>query len=177
MISIKDGKLYQWDTGRIVMCKAPEGMRIDEIHLDNYTTKNAIILDTYLEGDYVCAKIPDVVLQKLNPINIYTVMRVEEHEKTIESSQFNIIQRKKPEDYVYEEEEILRFEKLEEKIEELEQKIENIEPGGGGGGGNVEITAESIKEALGYVPANEEVVNKALESYINDVARIVGGDA
>ena len=157
MISIKDGKLYQWDTGRIVMCKAPEGMQIDEIHLDNYTTKNAIILKTYLEGDYVCAKIPDVVLQKLNPINIYTVMRVENDEKTIESSQFNVIQRKKPEDYVYEEEEILRYDTLEEKIKELEEKIENFEPGGGGGG-NVEITAESIKEALGYVPADKEKI-------------------
>lgn len=158
MISIKDGKLYQWDTGRIVMCKAPEGMWIDEIHLDNYTTKNAIILNTYLDGDYVCAKIPDVVLQKLNPINIYTVMKVEDNEKTIESMQFNIIQRKKPEDYVYEEEEILRYDKLEEKLEELEERIDNFEPGGGGGGGNVEITAESIEEALGYVPADKDEI-------------------
>lgn len=169
MISIKDGKLYQWDTGRIVMCKAPEGMWIDEIHLDNYTTKNAIILKTYLDGDYVCAKIPDVVLQKLNPINIYTVMRVENDEKTIESSQFNVIQRKKPEDYVYEEEEILRYDNLEEKIEELEEKIENFEPGGGGGGGNVEITAKSIKEALGYVPADEEEVDKLSQEIDNHV--------
>ena len=41
MISIKDNKLYQWDTARVIMCTPPDGMHIDEIHVDNHTRKNS----------------------------------------------------------------------------------------------------------------------------------------
>lgn len=126
MISIKDNKLYQWDTARVIMCTPPEGMRIDEIHVDNHTRKNAIVLDVYEESEYICANIPDVCLQKPHPLHVYAVMKIDGEENTIESATFTVIPRKKPEDYVYEEEEILRYSKLEEQINALNEKVDNL---------------------------------------------------
>ena len=46
------------------------------------------------------------------------------------------------------------------KAEDALKKVEEIEESGGGGGGSEEITAENIKEALGYTPANESEIPK-----------------
>lgn len=160
MITIIGNKMYQWDTGRVIACTAPDGMRIDEIHIDNNTGKQAIVLEVYMDAERVCANIPDVVLQTSKPLNVYAVMRVGDEENTIEHEKFQVIARKKPDDYVYEEEELRTYKKLEAKIEELEEKTENFEPGGGG---TAEVTAESIAEALGYVPADDAKVNELSE--------------
>lgn len=200
MISINENKLYQWDTARVIRCTPPEGMRIDEIHVDNHTRKNAIVLDVYEESGYICANIPDVCLQKPHPLHVYAVMKIDGEENTIESATFTVIPRKKPEDYVYEEEELRTYKKLEEKIEELEEKIENIEPGGGGTAeveiSETEPTDENVD--LWVKPSSEEEVklpeikddevsavdtwssqkiNAMFTEYVEEIADLVGGDA
>ena len=46
-----------------------------------------------------------------------------------------------------------------EDKKELEEKIKNS-GGGGSGGGTTEVTSESIVDALGYTPADEEDLNE-----------------
>ena len=49
---------------------------------------------------------------------------------------------------------------LDEKIKKLPAKFL---PNGYGGGANAEVTAESIKEALGYTPADKDYVISVFE--------------
>lgn len=59
------------------------------------------------------------------------------------------------------------------------EEIAAMIPGGGGGGGSAEVTAESIKTALGYVPADEadipEVPTK-VSAFENDAGFITAKD-
>lgn len=128
MIEVLYGDIYRWDTGRVVRCKADDiEHRIDEIHAYNGTTTNAIVLNTYEIDDWVYASIPAVVLQKNAKLFIYLVMKVPEGEITFEHEEFEVIDRKKPDDYIYEPEELLQFAKLDAEINALAEKIENVE--------------------------------------------------
>lgn len=128
MIEVLYGDIYRWDTGRVVRCKADDiEHRIDEIHAYNGTTTNAIVLNTYEIDDWVYASIPAVVLQKNAKLFIYLVMKVPEGEITFEHEEIEVIDRKKPDDYIYEPEELLQYAKLDAEIKALAEKIENVE--------------------------------------------------
>lgn len=164
MIEVLYGDIYRWDTGRVVRCKADDiEHRIDEIHAYNGTTTNAIVLNTYEIDDWVYASIPAVVLQKNAKLFIYLVMKVPEGEITFEHEEFEVIDRKKPDDYIYEPEELLQYAKLDAEIKALAEKIENVESPKGfvksinnqapDENGNVELDLaagvdEKIREAL-----------------------------
>ena len=68
-----NGTLYQWDTGRIIEAYSVANYKIDKIYVYNGTTQNAVYLDTWNEGSRTYAKIPDVLLQSNNNIDIYAV--------------------------------------------------------------------------------------------------------
>lgn len=128
MIESRDGQIYQWDIGRVVRCKAPEGKQVDEIHAWSKVVSNAVVLDTWEEDGWVYGVIPSLFLQKSNPVCVYSVMGTLEGKITIEHNEFDVESRKKPNDYVVEPEEILRYTELENQIKELAEKIENVAP-------------------------------------------------
>ena len=83
-------------------------------------------------------------------------MKIDGEENTIESATFTVIPRKKPEDYVYEEEEVLRYSKLEEQINALNNKVDNLDI--------PEIEADDSLSEESTNPIQNKVVTKAIKA-------------
>lgn len=158
MITTK-GQLYQWDTGRLIEVYPVDNYKVDEIHVFNGTTKFAPVLETWIDekNGRTYAKIPDVLLQSDNNMDIYAVMSNDLGEHTQKHINVTVLRRAKPEDYVYTETELETWKKLEKRIEELE---ENSDTNNKDDIPEVDVTSESIKEALGYTPAKQMDVDK-----------------
>ena len=114
--------LYQWDTGRIIEVFPLEDFRVDEIHIYNGTTPYALVLEIWVDSARTFARIPDTLLQSDNNIDIYAVMSNDYGEHTTEHLNLPVFRRTKPDDYVYTEEELLTWKKLDKKIDELAGK-------------------------------------------------------
>lgn len=115
--------VWQWDTHRrIVLEGYPVGATV---HYANCKTQEAPVVASKMDGDKLVADIPPELMQEPHDITVYVC---DEH-GTRHCHFISVISRQKPESYVYEPVEILRYETLAKRIEALEQS------GGGGGGG------------------------------------------
>lgn len=90
MIGIIGTQLNQWDVGRSVTVA---GITADHVHFANKGDSKAVIMEL-VEGQ---AKIPDYLLQSGKQICAYVVA----NGVTVESKSFYVIQRERPENYVY----------------------------------------------------------------------------
>ena len=114
--------LYQWDTGRQVSINPPEGITVDEVHFAGRNDAVALVVAPKTAEEGIVADIPNIFLQKSTGIRMWAVMRYPDgSERTVSTNSEIIISRAKPEDYVYTETEVQRYETLEERIEELEK--------------------------------------------------------
>lgn len=115
-----NGQLYQWDTGRVIEVFLVSREEVDEIHVYNGTTDSAIVLETWTENGRTYAKIPDILLQSDNNLDIYVTSHTDIGENTTQHVNVTVLSRVKPDDYVYTEEELRTWFSLEERIKELE---------------------------------------------------------
>lgn len=116
--------VWQWDTHRrIVLEGYPVGATV---HYTNCKTQEAPVVASKMDGDKLVADIPPELMQEPHDITVYVC---DEH-GTQHCHFITVISRQKPESYVYEPVEILRYETLLGMIEELKQNS----PGEGGGG-------------------------------------------
>ena len=90
MIGIVGTPLNQWDVGRSVTVA---GITADRVHFANKGDSKAVIMEL-VDGQ---AKIPDYLLQSGKQICAYVVA----NGVTVESKSFYVIQRERPENYVY----------------------------------------------------------------------------
>jgi len=116
LFSIKGNKehFWQWDLNQMLMVENEE---INEVHFCNGTADCSLVC-AINEG---LVNVPNILLQTANDIKVYAVCG----DSTIGEQLFKVRARTKPEDYVYTETEVLRYEDLEERITALEQG-ENI---------------------------------------------------
>lgn len=118
MIKIKGGRkvLYQWDLNQsIILDNVFIGA---QVHFsDEHNTKDTCpVLLAYEENGQVLADIPNIFLQKSGIITVYIYTKKENEEHTEYFSELLVLPRKKPDDYVYTETEIKRWEDLEQKV-------------------------------------------------------------
>ena len=118
MIKLVGGDLWQWDSGRKVEIKPKAGSTVDAVHFFNGTTENAKVGILKDDGS---AEIPNVFLQSSNNVVVYSVMVNESGEQTTESVVFSVNRREKPDDYVYTETEVLKWESLDERLKKVEE--------------------------------------------------------
>lgn len=109
------GFLYQWDTHQRLTVNDPD---ITEAHFSNGTSNNAIVCPIYEEDGQRFVDIPNVLLQKAIPINVYAFLP----NYTKACRTFSVSARPKPEDYVFTEEELNTWEKLNDRLTSLEKK-------------------------------------------------------
>ena len=121
MISLIGGELYQWDTGRIVRIDHDENVTVHEVHFTNKRMDHAYVLKTYIEDDVTYCKIPNIILQQSYRILCYEVCENSDGEETIANTNFDVIKRNKPEDYVYTEQEHVTVVALENRLTKLEE--------------------------------------------------------
>ena len=126
MVTLVDGDLYQWDTGRIVLIDPSSGYDVHEVHFTNRKMDFAYVARTYSkDGNTYCA-IPNILLQQYYDIYCYEVRDNSDGEESISTTIFKVIKRNRPLDYVYTEPEKYTYKQLEERIEKLETAFEEV---------------------------------------------------
>lgn len=120
-ILVLDGPLYQWDTGRKAQITPNEGTSIEEVHFSYSRSTCALVTLPELEDGALTVSIPNTALQAGGVLTVYAVTLTEDGRHTKHSKSFQIAARAKPEDYVYTEEEIRMYTRLEERINQIEE--------------------------------------------------------
>lgn len=132
-IKLSDGResLWQWDTGRYVSVDTAAR----EIHFSREGARSSHTVQIE-DGK---AKIPDHMLVTAGKLIAYVVEEDENGEMTVFKQLFDVLRRPKPEDYIYTEQEIKRWEQLEQRVDALEKD--------GAGGGTTDHTKLTNRDA------------------------------
>lgn len=116
VFSIEGGRkhFYQWDLSQKIVVKDPT---INEVHFCN-GTRDCSLVTVVKDGK---ADVPNVLLQTAGKVKVYGYSV----NHTVVEYVYKVVERTKPEDYVYEETEVLRY-------EDLERRVSTLEKNGGG---------------------------------------------
>lgn len=119
MFYIADGRssFYQWDTNRQLVV---EDASIKEVHFCNRTGACSLVCETYTNDGVLLVNVPNIILQDDFRIKVYAY----DGEATLHEACFEVNKRSKPEDYVYTETEVKRWEDKADKAY-VDEKIEN----------------------------------------------------
>lgn len=118
MFSIFDGRtsFYQWDLGQRLIVRDDVCC---EVHFDNGTTENALVCKVFSEDGQRLVNVPNIFLQCNNLLKVFAYVESEGCQRTSHIETFMVIQRAKPDDYVYTETEVWTAEKaVAEALEE-----------------------------------------------------------
>lgn len=126
MVTLLDGDLYQWDTGRVVMVDPDSGYEVHEVHFTNRKMDFAYVVKTYKENENTYCKVPNILLQQYYDIYCYEVRENDDGEESISTTTFKVVKRNRPLDYVYTEPEKYTYKELEDRIDKLEETIEEV---------------------------------------------------
>ena len=116
MFKIYDGRetFYQWDINQKLIVADDS---ITEVHFSNRTNSYSLVCNISNEGDLRVVSVPNVLLQTNWPIKVYAYLK----DHTEVSETFKVIEKDKPEDYVYTPDEVKIWEELNGRITALEQ--------------------------------------------------------
>lgn len=115
---IADGRklFYQWDTDREMIVTDPD---ITELHFSNDGSENSLVCEVK-DGK---ASVPNILLQTAGNLHVFGA--AENHTENVRI--FKVFPRPKPDDYVYTETEVLRWETLEHEVEDLKKAVEEAQ--------------------------------------------------
>lgn len=148
------GDLFQWDVGRKVTLALPDGEIASVVEFTINNEANALVVD--VKGNE--AEIPNILLQTAGGLRMWAVTVTADGRQTRRYGSEPVYGRAKPDDYVYTETEVKRYEDFEERIKALEEN------GVGEGGGAVEsVNGKTGKvtlkaEDVGAIPNADEVI-------------------
>ena len=110
MFSIFDGRtsFYQWDLGQRLIVHDDVCC---EVHFDNGTTENALVCKVFSENGQRLVNVPNIFLQCNNLLKVFAYVEKEGCQNTSRIQTFMVVQRPKPDDYVYTETEVWTAEK------------------------------------------------------------------
>lgn len=113
MFRILDGRsgFFQWDLNRKLIVEDPS---IKEVHFCNRTSDCSLVCETYVNDvGLLLVDVPNILLQDDFRIKVYAY----DGEATLHEACYEVSKRSKPDDYVYTETEVKRWEDLAYKIE------------------------------------------------------------
>lgn len=152
MFNILDGRkhFYQWDLDRklIVADKS-----IEEVHFSNSREGEALICQTYLQGDVLLVDVPNILLQDNWRIIAYAY----DESYTKHQEEFEVIKRSKPADYVYTETEVKNYDDLMKRLEQIEEN-----------GISDEAVERAIEEYLEDNDIRVDLTGYATEEYVQE---------
>lgn len=126
MVTLIDGDLYQWDTGRVVRVNPGNGYKVHEVHFTTRKIDFAYVVKTYEENGATYCKIPNILLQQYQDIYCYEVRENNDGEESVSTTIFDVVKRNRPLDYVYTEPEKYTYKEIEERLEKLETDFEEV---------------------------------------------------
>ena len=143
MFKIYDGRetFYQWDINQKLIVADDS---ITEVHFSNRTDNLSLVRDIYNEGDLRVVFVPNVLLQTNWPIKVYAYRK----DHTEVSQTFRVIEKAKPQDYVYTPDEVKTWEELNDRVTALEKS-----------GVSPEVIAKAIEDYLAEHPITSNIVS------------------
>ena len=143
MFKIYDGRetFYQWDINQKLIVADDS---ITEVHFSNRTDNLSLVRDIYNEGDLRVVFVPNVLLQTNWPIKVYAYRK----DHTEVSQTFRVIEKAKPQDYVYTPDEVKTWEELNDRVTALEKS-----------GVSPEVIAKAIEDYLAEHPIAGNIVS------------------
>ncbi len=122
-IKIYNGRknFFQWDTDQKLIV---EDTFTTELHLTNEALDNAIVVECYEDNGIKLCDIPNSLLQTSGILTVYAFTN-ENGNYTKEKFRFFVYERKKPDNYVAEEDKP-KWSELENRIEKLESNDEDV---------------------------------------------------
>lgn len=127
---------FQWDTEQYLEVMDYD---ITEVHFSTSLYGKALVCEVKQQGNLRLVKIPNILLQDTYDIKVFAVCDCYTRGSTV----FEVKPREKPEDYIYTETEVKRYEDLEARIEELENKGDAVSSVNGKTG-EVELKAADV---------------------------------
>ena len=115
MFKILDGReyFYQWDLNQKLIV---EDDSINEVHFSNRTDGCSLVVEV---DELRQASVPNILLQDYWNIRVYAYCYSGESKYTKVEEKFEVKKRSKPEDYIYTETEIKRYDDLEKRIDNI----------------------------------------------------------
>lgn len=108
---------WQWDLDRKLV--VDDGGACSQVHFCNGTGE-ALVCKVREEGDIRVVDVPNILLQKDEPIKAYLYTTAEDGARTRSAFRFSVLARTKPEAYVYTETEVLSYTSLDKRLKDLE---------------------------------------------------------
>lgn len=120
IFSIYGGRtaFWQWDLGQRLIVSDDT---CSEVHFDNGTTEKAPVCKVKEENGLRLVDVPNIFLQSDRQLKVYAFVKDETGQYTEHAEIFEVLQKLKPDDYVYTETEILTWEALDQRITSLEE--------------------------------------------------------
>lgn len=155
------GFAFQWDSDIYVLL--PKAKAGDEVHFAHRKDKKSLVviakeLEITVEGEstfIVAAQVPNILLQRAGFIQVYHFVSGPRGNRTVNREELKVLEKEKPDDYVYEESQVLSWGYLDKRIKALE------EGSGSGGGWNGSIGTDTT--VGGVKSSNEPNKVKILE--------------
>lgn len=142
MFKLLDGRteLWQWDLNRKIIVSDSS---IDEVHFYNETGDSSLVVAVYEQDGQLLADIPNILLQTDWPIKVYGYC-VGYYTKIMAT--FKVNARTRPDNYVYTETQVKRWEDL---ANEIDEKIVTLDAAEAERVSNEElrVRAEEVREA------------------------------
>ena len=155
MVTLVDGNLYQWDTGRVVQIDPDTDYIIHEVHFATRKMDFAYVVKTYTENGRTYCKVPNILLQQCYDIYCYEVRENDDGEESTSTTIFKVTKRNRPLDYIYTDPEKYTYKELENRLKVIEDSLDDIKA----------ATDEAAVLANESYVAAESAMNKANESY------------
>jgi hypothetical protein len=111
-LQIYDGRkfFYQWDVNQKITSDAFEVG--DKIHFYNVDQTNTLDVLAYELDGKVVVDVPNILLQSSHPITVYRYINDGDAAQTVSEYKFKVMQRAKPDTYVYTETEKYTVEEI-----------------------------------------------------------------
>ena len=152
MFKIYDGRdyFYQWDINRKLIVNDES---IKQVHFCNRTGDCSLVCETYKEDNMLVVDVPNILLQQDWRVRAYAY----DGNATLHEALYDVKKRTKPDNYVYTETEILKYEYLKERVDQIEENG---------------VSDETIAKAVGdYLKENDitvDLTGYATEKYVDD---------
>lgn len=162
MVTLIDGDLYQWDTGRVILVEPDIGYTIHEVHFTTKKMEFAYVVNTYDERGATYCKIPNILLQQYQDIICYEVRENEYGEESVSSTTFDVIKRNRPVDYVYTETERYTYKELNTRVTNLETEFQDLK-----------ATLEEVYEIADSAQSSSTRTSEAVETLSKTVVKSI----
>lgn len=151
MFRILDGRTYffQWDTEQKLEVMDYD---ITEVHFSNQVSEKALVCEVKQQDGKRVVDVPNILLQETWDIKVYACCDCYTRGATI----YEVKAKEKPDDYVYTETEVKRFDDLEERLETVEDRVETVENKAAATENKVETVEDKLETVEDKVEALEK---------------------